>query len=67
MLLNERRAGLCGGMVFSMIPLISIDEIFRTIVLGITGATVSFGVSYILQRLLSGRQQGCKKKDVAGR
>lgn len=55
--LNERRAGLCGGTLTGLIPLIGTDELFRTIILAFAGAIVSFLVSYFLKRIMYRRGQ----------
>lgn len=44
-------AGTIGGTLFSVFPWMGSHELVRTIVLAAVGATVSFFVSLLLQRL----------------
>ena len=47
------RAGTFGGFALSVIPNITSADVFKTIVLAIIGAVVSFGVTLLLKQLTS--------------
>ena len=47
------RAGTFGGFALSVIPNITSADVFKTIVLAIIGAVVSFGVTLLLKQLNS--------------
>lgn len=44
--------GTAGGTFLSLVPVIHSDEILRTIILAVIGATVSCLVSLLLRRLM---------------
>ena len=45
------KAGTVGGTLLTVITNINKDDIFKTIVLAVIGAVVSFCVSYLLKKL----------------
>lgn len=47
------RAGTFGGFVLSVIPNLTSADVFKTIVLAIIGAVVSFSVTLLLKQLTS--------------
>jgi hypothetical protein len=47
------RAGTFGGFALSVIPNLNSADVFKTIVLAIIGAVVSFGVTLLLKQLTS--------------
>ncbi|MDX3914525.1 MULTISPECIES: hypothetical protein [Olivibacter] len=47
--------GTVSGTVCSTLPFISTQELLRTIVLAALGATISFLVSYLLQKWRKGK------------
>ncbi len=47
------RAGTFGGFALSVIPNITSADVFKTIVLALIGAVVSFGVTLLLKQLTS--------------
>ena len=47
------KAGTFGGFALSVIPNITSADVFKTIVLAIIGAVVSFGVTLLLKQLTS--------------
>lgn len=47
------KAGTFGGFALSIIPNITSADVFKTIVLAIIGAVVSFGVTLLLKQLTS--------------
>lgn len=47
------KAGTFGGFALSVIPNITSADVFKTIVLAIIGAVVSFGVTLLLKQLNS--------------
>jgi len=44
--------GTCGGLLMGIFPSLLIGDIFRTVILAIVGATVSFFVSLLLAHLV---------------
>jgi len=48
---NQIIIGTCGGTFLSVLPNLSSADIFRTIVLAIVGAIVSFSISLLLKYL----------------
>ena len=47
------KAGTFGGFALSVIPNITSADVFKTIVLAIIGAVVSFGVTLLLKQMTS--------------
>lgn len=47
--MRNTQAGVTGGILFSVFPLIGKDDIIRTLLLAAIGAVASFTVSYLLQ------------------
>ena len=50
------KAGTFGGFALSVIPNITSADVFKTIVLAIIGAVVSFGVTLLLKQLTSNKK-----------
>ena len=50
------RAGTFGGFALSVIPNLTSADVFKTIVLAIIGAVVSFGVTLLLKQLTSNKK-----------
>lgn len=48
---TELSIGTAGGTLLSTLPLISASEILRTILLAALGATISFLVTLLLQKI----------------
>ena len=47
------KAGTIGGFALSVVPNLTSADVFRTIVLALIGAVVSFGVTVLLKYLTS--------------
>ena len=52
---NER-VGTLGGTLLVLLLQIRSEEIVKTVVMAAVGASVSFGVSYLLQRVVKRRR-----------
>lgn len=45
-----------GGTLFSLLPLLSAEEVCRTLILAAIGTTVSFFMSWLLKRMMRRRK-----------
>jgi len=51
------RIGTVSGTLLSIVPPLLAQDIVRTIILGVIGAAVSFGMTHLLKWLLSPRKK----------
>ena len=51
----HERAGILGGTLLVVVLQITSGELLKTVVLAAVGAAVSFGVSFLLQRIVKRR------------
>ncbi|TAM99789.1 MAG: hypothetical protein EPN39_05900 [Chitinophagaceae bacterium] len=49
---RNTQAGITGGTLLSLLPIISSEELAKALILAALGTAVSFGVSLILQWLI---------------
>lgn len=61
---TNSRAGLVGGVLFSILPNLAYEDVARTVILAIIGTTVSFFLTLILRWLVQhvGTYSKSKKK-----
>ncbi|MBW2962741.1 hypothetical protein [Mesonia aestuariivivens] len=45
-------SGTCGGMLLSILPQVTTEDVYRTIALAAVGAVTSFLISYVLKKML---------------
>ena len=57
----EIRSGVIGGTLLSTVFNISLNDVIFTIVMAVIGAVVSFGVSALLRKLFTNRNDFEKK------
>ena len=48
-------SGTCGGMLLSILPQLTSEDVYRTVALAAVGAVTSFVISYLLKKMLEDR------------